>query len=273
LLTRHRRQALEVCSFVGIILAAYATLHEPFFAAIIGSAGGAVVCLTSEAIVDLTSSNLLKVPRGVHPSHRASRFRISHLESGIVRLASAVVLTPPLPGFIQSPRGAVEKIEVEAQFQDSRFLFLPIVLFGYALSAAVYVVCNHLDDTVLGVLLAAFAGVTIIVIGRLFIVFRPTRFAGFIIQARILDTARNWQLYPRRSASEAAFFVCTPLGILLVDPGSVSRVWVNRLTMGFPCQGTPDPGLRARVPSAGLHALRGAGRAARLLVGGAGAQP
>ncbi|KAH9162553.1 hypothetical protein LEN26_000881 [Aphanomyces euteiches] len=68
-----------------------------------------------------------------------------------------------------------------------------------------FLVDNNVESMVLQYLLSILVGVSLVVLSEVLLLYSPTRYAGVILQSRVVHAKTNWSSHPLRSLVELAF--------------------------------------------------------------------
>ncbi|RLN84051.1 hypothetical protein BBJ28_00008219 [Nothophytophthora sp. Chile5] len=113
---------------------------------------------------------------------------------------------------------------------------LPVMLlFAYIGSGTFQWIFENMRSLEVTVLLATIAGIAFLCFADMMVLFKPTRWAGVILQDRFINVKRNWQEYPVRSFVEFGCFMGVIYGsyaiygdlIVAVQVGTLSGILVT----------------------------------------------
>ncbi|RMX68807.1 hypothetical protein DD238_004267 [Peronospora effusa] len=172
------RSFVEVGCFMGVIYGSYAIYHDLLVAVQVGTLSGMLVTLGGEQ---------------VRSCARAFPMNGKTLLTGF---ASSVILT-----VIVLLCTEAEMIELE----KTQILPLPVMsLLGLVGAVAFNIIYTHLHSIEVAFVLATTSGVIFALVGDMFVIWKPTRMVGMILQERLLYLKTNFSSHIRRSSMEVA---------------------------------------------------------------------
>jgi|Transcript_55959 delta8-fatty-acid desaturase len=89
-----------------------------------------------------------------------------------------------------------------------------LALYGHG---AMQIIYKHCHDFFVACVLAASAGLLLLMVSKLIQFWRPMRHVGYTMQARIMNTNENWKKYPVRSSIESTFWGGILIGTYTLD--------------------------------------------------------
>lgn len=108
---------------------------------------------------------------------------------------------------------------------------LPVMLlFAYIGSGTFQWIFENIRSLEVTVLLATIAGIAFLCFADLLVLFKPTRWAGVILQDRFLNTWYNWREYPVRSFVELGSFLGVIYGSYVIYGNLVVATQVGTLS-------------------------------------------
>ncbi|KAF0696517.1 Aste57867_12710 [Aphanomyces stellatus] len=87
-----------------------------------------------------------------------------------------------------------------------------LALLTYALVLCLWCIYFHIDRLEVAFCLATLSGVVFVASSELFIMWEPTRVAGYILQTRVTHCVHNWQIEPLRSFLEVFVWISVTYG-------------------------------------------------------------
>lgn len=168
-----RRLFLEVCTWIASVLSLYSASHSSWVAV----CGGAIAALALAFVSDLLAAYLHLLETRLDPQQMRGI-------GGMLWLK--VALSYVCVGYIISDTGTK----------------LHTYVFGEALEEEMQLEFQSVDQLVFNYLLITLVGASLIITSELLLLCAPTRRAGIMLQGRIVDARKNWELHPLRSLVE-----------------------------------------------------------------------
>lgn len=92
-----------------------------------------------------------------------------------------------------------------------------LMLLALYSHGAMHIIYKHCHDFLIACVLAASAGLLLLLVSKLIQFWRPMRHVGYTMQARIMKTSENWKKYPVRSSIESTFWGGILIGTYTLD--------------------------------------------------------
>lgn len=195
------RSFLELFTWFAVICGSFALYDDLVLALQLGTFSGIAVTLSGEYF-------------------RKNRSKLIPWGQGL--LADEEVLAAPM-----SPIGTPSA----SNAKSNRARPLPIMLlFAYIGSGTFQWIFENMRSLEVTVLLATIAGIAFLCFADMLVLFKPTRWAGVILQDRFINVNQNWREYPVRSFVEFGCFMGVIYGSYAIYHDLVVAVQVGILS-------------------------------------------
>lgn len=191
------RSFLELFTWVAVIYGSFAIYDDLWLALQLGTFSGIAVTLSGEYF-------------------RRNRSKLLPLGGGLIIASDA-------------PSG--KNIDDLADDVNDRSRALPVMLlFAYIGSGTFQWIFENIRSLEVIVALGTIAGIAFLCIADLLALFKPTRWAGIILQDRFINIQHNWKVYPVRSFVEFGCFLGVIYGSYAIYHDLVVAVHVGALS-------------------------------------------
>ncbi|TDH65198.1 hypothetical protein CCR75_009609 [Bremia lactucae] len=195
------RSFLELFTWFAIICGSFAMYNDLVLALQLGTFCGIAVTLSGEYF-------------------RKNRFKL--IPWGKCFLADDEVIAAPTSSIESATGSAVAR---------NRARPLPVMLFfAYIGSGTFHWIFENMRSLEVTVLLATIAGISFLCFADMLVIFKPTRWAGVILQDRFINVKQNWHEYPVRSFVEIGCFLGVIYGSYAIYHDLVVAVQVGTLS-------------------------------------------
>ncbi|GMF63742.1 unnamed protein product [Phytophthora fragariaefolia] len=195
------RSFLELFTWFAVICGSFAMYEDLVLALQLGTFSGIAVTLSGEYF-------------------RKNRSKLIPWGNGL--LTDGEVIIAPI-----SPIGT----PCETSTEPNRARPLPVMLlFAYIGSGTFQWIFENMRSLEVTVLLATIAGIAFLCFADMLVLFKPTRWAGVILQDRFINVKHNWDTYPVRSFVEFGCFMGVIYGSYAIYHDLIVAVQVGTLS-------------------------------------------
>ncbi|TYZ64141.1 hypothetical protein PybrP1_011616, partial [[Pythium] brassicae (nom. inval.)] len=171
------RSFLEIFTWFGVVYGSFALYNDLLLALQLGTFSGIAVTLSGEYF-RRNRATLIPWGRGVLVDAEPAEFKLA-------------------PG-----------LDTEVAKAGDRPRALPaVLLFAYIGSGTFQWIFENMRSLEMTVVVATIAGIAFLCVADLLVLYKPTRWAGVILQDRVIHVQRNWATYPVRSFVEFGCFL------------------------------------------------------------------